>query len=309
MRPPAAANASLTTSGRRSKQRKASYGLYVSKSHAGLAKEIGDWAEGECNHGPYVACTSEHLLTAIRFVIVDARLRARLAAQAQTDLPSIEGELRRIRTALSRTRTIKAKAADVHKGADRITEEVDEQYHEISDALDSIEARCAAATECSKAREGMVMAKYIVSDVLLRSILAGYHCPECNRQPELLKLMSQGFQLLGDQFEVVFRVQCACGRRGNLKLILPYLLWGSLKMWDYVAATYSKESRIPPRQISVGNPETFRDLVKRYWERLAREPARDAEPVDGDRSGTAGCARRRVVEFPKALRGRSGGGK
>jgi hypothetical protein len=57
------------------------YGIYVSKTQGGLAAEIGDWSELSCGHGPVIACTFEHLRTALRFAVVDTRMRA--AAEAR----------------------------------------------------------------------------------------------------------------------------------------------------------------------------------------------------------------------------------
>lgn len=126
--------------------RGAHYGLYVSKTQAGLGKEVGDWAEGRCAHGPFVACTADHLVTALRFAVADARVRALLAARPEADLPAIQGEIDRVRTALRRIRTIKTKAGDIHKGADSVTGEADELQRQINDALLAIENALRAAT-------------------------------------------------------------------------------------------------------------------------------------------------------------------
>jgi len=58
-------------------QRNANAGIYVSRTLDGLsAREIGEWAEGVCDYGPWVACTQQHLTTAVRFLIVQRRLAA-----------------------------------------------------------------------------------------------------------------------------------------------------------------------------------------------------------------------------------------
>lgn len=51
-------------------ERKADAGIYVSKTEDGLAKEVGDWAEGTCEKGPWVACTHPNLAAALRFLVV-----------------------------------------------------------------------------------------------------------------------------------------------------------------------------------------------------------------------------------------------
>src|SRR2546422_7304167 len=42
-------------------ERNANAAIYLSRSMDGLAKEIGDWADGSCGQGPYVATTVDNL--------------------------------------------------------------------------------------------------------------------------------------------------------------------------------------------------------------------------------------------------------
>jgi len=44
------------------------------KSAAGLAAEIGEWADGTADSGPFVACTHENLSIAIRWLIIQHRI-------------------------------------------------------------------------------------------------------------------------------------------------------------------------------------------------------------------------------------------
>src|SRR5262249_24445108 len=89
------------------------FGIYLAKTHAGLGKEIGDWAEGRTALGPYIACTVNNLITALRFAILQTRLQALRNARPEADLSAIQGEVDRARTALRRIRTIKTKAGDI----------------------------------------------------------------------------------------------------------------------------------------------------------------------------------------------------
>lgn len=125
--------------GRAMKTRGAHFGVYVGKTEAAFAKEIGDWGEGRCSQGAYVACTAANLLTALRFAVVDSRLRVLQSLRPGADLPAIQHELRRVRTALRRVRTIRGKSSDIQKGADAIEQEAGELYREIGDALAAIE--------------------------------------------------------------------------------------------------------------------------------------------------------------------------
>jgi hypothetical protein len=103
--------------------RKSDYGLYVARSACGLAKEIGDWAELESAHGPVIACTAEHLRTALRFAVVQHRLRQLKATTPKADVAAIQAEVERIRSALGRIRTINTKATSIRTAADAISSE------------------------------------------------------------------------------------------------------------------------------------------------------------------------------------------
>ena len=115
------------------------FGIYVTKTQRGLAKEIGDWSEGTCASGPFIACIADHLVTALRFAIVQTRIQALVDSRPETDTDSIRSEVERIRTAVRRVRTIKAKSSNIHKNADAIHQAADELQREINDALLVIE--------------------------------------------------------------------------------------------------------------------------------------------------------------------------
>src|SRR5437667_5791870 len=51
-------------------ERKATSAIYLSKTVAGLAAEIGEWADGTTDFGPFVACSHENLSIAIRWLIL-----------------------------------------------------------------------------------------------------------------------------------------------------------------------------------------------------------------------------------------------
>ncbi len=113
--------------------------IYVSKTRDGLAKEIGEWAEGMVAQGRWVACTHEHLITAVRFLIVQERLQAIRAAAPSVDAASIEAQIQRIRTILGRIKTISTKVTDLRGSADEIQREAEAVRDEIRSALSEIE--------------------------------------------------------------------------------------------------------------------------------------------------------------------------
>jgi hypothetical protein len=87
-------------------ERGASAGIYLSRTPAGLAAEIGGWAEGDVDRGSWVATTDSSLLMAIRFLVVQERLQAKKEAAEQVDVDVVRAQLRRIRTSLDRVRNI-----------------------------------------------------------------------------------------------------------------------------------------------------------------------------------------------------------
>jgi predicted nucleic acid-binding Zn-ribbon protein len=120
-------------------ERNAGAAVYVSKTRDGLAKEIGEWAEGTAAQGRWVACTHEHLVTAVRFLIAQDRLQAIRAAAPSVDATSIEAQIQRIRTVLSRIKTISTRVTDLRGSADEIQHEADAVREEIRGALSEIE--------------------------------------------------------------------------------------------------------------------------------------------------------------------------
>jgi hypothetical protein len=120
-------------------RRQAQFGLYISKTHAGLAQEVGDWTEGECAQGRFIACSAEHTTMGLRFAVVQTRTIALLASRPQTDVTAIGSQLQRIRTALRRVKTIKTKVGGIRKYADGVTREADELRREIDDGLTNME--------------------------------------------------------------------------------------------------------------------------------------------------------------------------
>ncbi len=127
-------------------QRNANAGIYVSRTLDGLsAREIGEWAEGACDYGPWVACTQQHLTTAVRFLIVQRRLAALRAVSPEVDSASIEQQVEAIRTALGRIRTIKTKVTELGGCAEVINEQASRLREEIKEALVCIEESIRSA--------------------------------------------------------------------------------------------------------------------------------------------------------------------
>ena len=127
-------------------ERSAGYGIYLSKDTAGLAKEIGDWAEGESALGPWIATTDDHLMNSIRFLILSHRILVLKSEKPDVDVQSLEPQLERIRTSLKRITNINKKATAIRQGADYITQESENLRDEVRGALILMEDGLRTAT-------------------------------------------------------------------------------------------------------------------------------------------------------------------
>lgn len=71
------------------RQRHAAAALYVGRTPAGFAKEIGEWADGRCQSGPFVACVDGLLESALRYVVALVRLDDLQQAHREVDSAAI----------------------------------------------------------------------------------------------------------------------------------------------------------------------------------------------------------------------------
>jgi len=120
-------------------ERCATYAIYLSRNLDGLAQELGEWAEGVCDRGPWVACTDEHLRTAVRFLLVQWAVARKRAVKPTLDVSAVQAQIERIRTALGRVKTINTKATAVRTGADEIQQEAETLRDDVRDALSDLE--------------------------------------------------------------------------------------------------------------------------------------------------------------------------
>ena len=122
------------------RNRGGNYGVFVSRTQKGLAREVGEWVEGQCDQGLYVACLFEHLRTALRFIIVQDRLQQLRKVREGVDHESISAKVEAIRTSLSRLRAINTEVGQIKRSADTIEEEAGSLRREVKESLDEIES-------------------------------------------------------------------------------------------------------------------------------------------------------------------------
>ena len=121
------------------KQWDGNYGIYVNKTPAGLAQEIGEWSELTCDSGSIIACTYEHLRTALRFALVDYKFRELQQSRREIDITSIEGKLSQFRISLNHLTQIKSQVNAIRQPLTQIESEADDMRTEINSVLQEIE--------------------------------------------------------------------------------------------------------------------------------------------------------------------------
>src|SRR5581483_1773658 len=94
-------------------ERRANAAVYLVRDRQGLASEIGEWAEGECGCGSYVACTYEHLITALRFLIAQKKLNEMRESHQDVDSDSVVAQIGRVKIALDRIKNINRKTNEI----------------------------------------------------------------------------------------------------------------------------------------------------------------------------------------------------
>ncbi len=119
--------------------RNAHRGIFLARGREGLANEVGDWAEGTAENGPWVATTAEHLVTALRFSFAMERV-SRVAATSEGVSPDdLVAHITRVRDGLRRLTTINARVTDIRTNADAISTEATALRSDITGALQTLE--------------------------------------------------------------------------------------------------------------------------------------------------------------------------
>jgi cell division protein FtsB len=104
-----------------------------------LAREIGEWAEGEGDQGSWVATTHDLLTLAIRYLIMQQRLTALRASQPEINAIALSNQIERMRTTLKRITSINKHLTALRQNANDIETEAETLKTELRDALTSIE--------------------------------------------------------------------------------------------------------------------------------------------------------------------------
>ena len=121
------------------RQRQASAAVYVGRSPAAFAKEIGEWADGRSESGPIIACVDGSLELAMRFIVALVRLDDMHQAHHELDATAIQPYVAQIRTSMDRVRSVKTKLTAIDNAAGDIRTDVEALRSEVLNALESVE--------------------------------------------------------------------------------------------------------------------------------------------------------------------------
>lgn len=120
-------------------RRQATAAVYVGRTPAAFAKEIGDWADGRGESGPFIACVDGSLELAMRFIVALVRLDDLHQAHHELDATAIQPYVGQIRTSMDRVRSVKTKLTAIENAAGDIRSDVDSLRSEVLNALESVE--------------------------------------------------------------------------------------------------------------------------------------------------------------------------
>jgi hypothetical protein len=133
-------------------ERNATAAIYLSKTAAGLATEIGEWADGTTDSGPFVARTHENLAVALRWLIIQKRIAHCEESMAKVDSAAVLQQVQRIRTALDRVKVMNRKVTDVRTCANDIQLEAEALRDDVRASLTAIE-EALQAVPCPDKKE------------------------------------------------------------------------------------------------------------------------------------------------------------
>jgi len=112
--------------------------IFLSRTRQGLAAEVGEWAEGVCSQGIWVATTHELLTVAIKFLIVRQQLAAQQAFNSKLDCNAIESQIIRIQSSLDYITKINTDLTALEENTQGIRNKAKAMKTEICSALTSI---------------------------------------------------------------------------------------------------------------------------------------------------------------------------
>ena len=133
------------------RQRQATAAVYVGRTPAAFAKEIGEWSDGRCESGPFIACVDGSLELAMRFIVALVRLDDMHRAHHELDATAIQPYIAQVRTSMDRVRSVKTKLTAIDNAAGDIRTDVEALRSEVLNALESVEGLLRKSTMANQA--------------------------------------------------------------------------------------------------------------------------------------------------------------
>jgi hypothetical protein len=133
------------------RQRQATAAVYVGRTPAAFAKEIGEWSDGRSESGPFIACVDGSLELAMRFIVALVRLDDMHRAHHELDATAIQPYIAQVRTSMDRVRSVKTKLTAIDNAAGDIRTDVEALRSEVLNALESVEGLLRKSTMANQA--------------------------------------------------------------------------------------------------------------------------------------------------------------
>ncbi|AVH63820.1 hypothetical protein [Nostoc sp. 'Peltigera membranacea cyanobiont' N6] len=112
--------------------------IFLSHSNRGLGKDIGDFGQGECQYGFWVATHHDMINIAIQVLILRQQLTSQQTFNSQIDGTAIEFQVQQIESSLKHITQINTYLTETEKNSEGIREQAKALRKEIRSSLERI---------------------------------------------------------------------------------------------------------------------------------------------------------------------------
>lgn len=112
--------------------------IFLSHSNRGLGKDIGEFGQGECQYGFWVATHHDMMNIAIQVLILRQQLTSQKTFSSPIDSVAIEAQVERIQLSLNNVTKINTLLTNMEKNTEGIRDSAKELRNEIRSSLEAI---------------------------------------------------------------------------------------------------------------------------------------------------------------------------
>lgn len=112
--------------------------IFLSHSNRGLGKDIGDFGQGECQYGFWVATHHDMMNIAIQVLILRQQLNSQKTFSSPIDSAAIKAQVERIELSLNNVTKINTNLTNMEKNTDGIRDSAKALKNEIRSSLEAI---------------------------------------------------------------------------------------------------------------------------------------------------------------------------